>query len=102
MATIMNREQAASLGRSLAAGRVLIGIGCTAFPSLARIWLGRDASSTAARVLSRSLAARDVALGAGTAISRDDALPTWVALSALADATDVLGSLLAYKKLPVE
>src|SRR5581483_7557211 len=100
MPTVMTREQAAGYGRGIAAGRTVIGLCCLAAPSLARVWLGREASSTPAKVLSRSLAARDVVLGLGTAMSRDDSLPTWVGLSAVADTVDALGTLLAYKKLP--
>lgn len=90
---------AAELGRlvglALAVTRTSIGAVTFVAPSLARLWVGPTGCTDGGKVLSRSLAARDIALGAGAllAANRPKRLRTWVALAALGDLTDALGTM---------
>jgi hypothetical protein len=93
--------------RTVAAGRVVLGLTALAWPSVpARPWVGAAADDLAARVFGRALGARDLALGLGalTALQR---LPAergsacaWVAAGALSDALDVVASLSSWRELP--
>lgn len=93
-------DQAKQLGKAIASTRAALGITCLVAPSLARVWLGPAALTPAAQVLSRSLAARDLALGAGTNQASGSSLRKWLLLSALSDATDMAGTLMTYAQLP--
>ena len=77
--------------------RTGVGAACLAFPSLAALWVGRTGATEGGRVLSRSLAARDIALGAGTMLAAGNRsrLRTWAAMSALGDLVDMGGTLRA-------
>jgi hypothetical protein len=80
----------------LAAGRVLIGLTLFAAPDLvARPWVGDDARSAGARVLARSMGARDAALGVGTLVAAGDRaqLRRWLLASSACDAADFLATL---------
>lgn len=82
--------------RMYAAGRVVIGLTMAAAPDLvATPWVGDDAQSSGARVVVRSLGARDAALGAGTLASTGDtaALRRWLIASSACDAADFLSTL---------
>ena len=67
-----------------------------------RQWLGDIADQPAAAVAIRSLAVRDVAIGAGLVRALDTGADTrpWLFASAAADAADVVGTVLAWKHLP--
>ena len=92
------------LAQLVAIGR--IGIGCTALAAptlMTRPWIGDAAASADARLLSRTMGGRDLALGLGTlrALGVDDAeARPWVALAGMADAVDAAVTLLAFRRLP--
>jgi hypothetical protein len=85
----------ATLARGQAVNRVAIGTGLILLPRLfARPWVGGGASDERARVLGRSLGARDLALGAAGLLALRDADPGWArrafAAQAFADAVDAV------------
>jgi hypothetical protein len=100
----MEKEQARQLAEAVAWGRIAIGVTALVAPTVPlRPWVGRDfAWQPRAKLLARSLGARDLALGIGVilALRHDGPVRGWVEGSALADAGDVLSTLLAFGKLP--
>ena len=92
------------MAEAVAWGRIAIGVTAIVAPTVPlRPWVGRDfAWQPRAKLLARSLGARDLALGIGVilALRHDGPVRGWVEGSALADAGDVLGTLLAFGKLP--
>ncbi|MEO8889029.1 MAG: hypothetical protein ABI429_07030 [Jatrophihabitantaceae bacterium] len=82
-----------AIARSIGVGRVLLGGGFLLAPVASTRLLGVD-TATAKRVsfLARMMAARDLAIGAGTAASSTgDRNPAgWLLAGALADATDAV------------
>ena len=88
----------------MAWGRIAIGITALVAPSVPlRPWVGRDfAWQPRAKLLARSLGARDLALGIGVilALRHDGPVRGWVEGSGVADAGDCLSTLLAFGKLP--
>lgn len=92
------------LAQLVAWGRVGIGVGAIASPTLmARPWIGGDARSSGSRVLARTMGGRDLALGIGALRalrrSEQEARP-WVALGGMADAVDALATVLSFGSLP--
>ena len=88
--------QVQTAARVLAAGRVLIGAALFAAPDLvAAPWVGDDARTAGARVVVRSLGARDAALGLGTLAAAGDAaqLRRWLIASSASDAADFVATL---------
>jgi hypothetical protein len=82
--------------RLFAAGRVLIGAVVFAAPDLVAVpWVGGDARTKGARVLARSMGARDAALGMGTLVAAGDRgqLRRWLLASSACDAADFLATL---------
>lgn len=72
-------------------------------PALAtRPWIGADGARGAVKALTRGFGARDLALGLGVVIAVDRGAPVrgWLEASALADAGDLAGTLLAGRSLP--
>jgi hypothetical protein len=100
----MEKDQARQIVEAVAWGRVAIGVTALVAPTLPlRPWVGRDfAWQPRAKLLARSLGARDLALGIGVimALRHDGPIRGWVEGSAVADAGDVLSTLLAFGKLP--
>jgi len=100
----MERDQARQLAEAVAWGRIGIGITALVAPTAPlRPWVGRDfAWQPRAKLLARSLGARDVALGLGVilALRHDAPVRGWVEGGGVADAGDVLATLLAFPKLP--
>ena len=100
----MERDQARQLAEAVAWGRIGIGITALLAPTAPlRPWVGRDfAWQPRAKLLARSLGARDVALGLGVilALRHDAPVRGWVEGGGVADAGDVLATLLAFPKLP--
>jgi hypothetical protein len=99
-----------SFDRGIAAGvRPLawarIGLGVVAFlaPTLpTRPWVGADAARPSAKTLARALGARDVALGLGTLLAQRSGAPVrgWLEASALADAGDVVATVIGWRSSP--
>lgn len=83
-----------TIARTLGAMRIGFGAGMLLAPGLAvRIWLGRDADTTAARVMSRAIGVRDLVLGFGTLRSLDEGRARgWLEAGAAADLVDSIAS----------
>jgi hypothetical protein len=100
----MQRDQARQLAQAVAWGRIGIGVTALLAPTAPlRPWVGRDfAWQPRAKLLARSLGARDLALGLGVilALRHDAPVRGWVEGGGVADAGDVLATLLAFPKLP--
>lgn len=100
----MERDQARQLAEAVAWGRIAIGVTALLAPTAPlRPWVGRDfAWQPRAKLLARSLGARDLALGIGVilALRHDAPVRGWVEGGGVADAGDVLATLLAFPKLP--
>ena len=100
----MDKVQARQLAETVAWGRIAIGITALVAPTVPlRPWVGRDfAWQPRAKLLARSLGARDLALGIGVilALRHDGPVRGWVEGSGVADAGDCLSTLLAFGKLP--
>src|SRR5438132_13652179 len=100
----MEKEQARQLAETVAWGRIAIGVTALVAPTLPlRPWVGRDFSwQPRAKLLARSLGARDLALGIGVilALRHDGPVRGWVEGSGVAGAGGCLAPLLALGKLP--
>ena len=100
----MEKDQARQLAEAVAWGRIAIGVTALVAPTVPlRPWVGRDfAWQPRAKLLARSLGARDLALGIGVILALRHSAPVrgWVEGSGLADAGDALATLLAFGKLP--
>ena len=89
--------------KALALGR--IGIGAVALltpgPALKR-WLGPGSARPDTRWLARAVGSRDVAIGIGTlfALKHQSPVRGWLEAGALADAGDLVASLLGIRELP--
>jgi hypothetical protein len=93
---------AALCARAVAAGRIGLGVALMLRPArVTTPLLGRDAGRAGALVVSRGLAARDVALGAGALAASDAQLRPWVAAAVLADVTDLVATVAAGDSLPL-
>ena len=93
------REQARMLGIGRAAvGGLMILAPATSM----RVWLGEGRNSPGARLATRALGAREVALGAGLMLAADKGTPIrgWLEAGVLCDAADTFLTLTSYKKLP--
>jgi hypothetical protein len=88
--------------RLLGLARVVLGTGFLLMPgrSLRMAW-GIDADPAVAAVM-RGMGGRDLALGVGLLASLDDGgrARGWLEAGALADASDALGTVLAWSSLP--
>lgn len=92
------------MAASLAWSRVALGATAVVLPSVPlRPWLGRDeAWRPRSRLLARALGGRDLALGLGVvmALRKQSPVRGWVEAGGVADAGDVLATLLAFGSLP--
>jgi hypothetical protein len=87
----------------LARGRIAVGAAFALAPGLAgRLWIGADATRPAVKVVARALGAREVALGLGVVIALDRGAPVrgWLEGATLADAVDMVATLLAGDSIP--
>lgn len=100
----MRSDDARRYARLLSYAR--IGLGVTAFvaPRLPSVpWVGdAEARRPSLQLLARSLGARDVALGVGPVLALRHGAPArgWVEAGGLADAGDLVGTLVAWRILP--
>jgi hypothetical protein len=99
----VTREEAREYARWVAGLRV--GIGATAIVAprvVTRPWLGRGVGRPTDKLLARSLGSRDIALGLGAILAMDRGGPIrgWLEAGGLADAGDLLATLLAFRALP--
>jgi hypothetical protein len=100
----MERDQASQIAEAVAWGRIGLGVTALLAPTVPlRPWVGRDfAWQPRAKLLARSLGARDLALGLGVilALRHDAPIRGWVEGGGVSDTCDVLATLLAFGKLP--
>ncbi len=91
-----------SAARALAVGRIAIGAGALLAPRAAAVWLGRDAATPAATVLTRALGARDALLGGMVlhTIEHPEVAPRWLASTGAMDLIDGMAALSASGGLP--
>jgi hypothetical protein len=100
----MDISTSRTLATLVARGRVGIGVTAMVAPSImTRPWIGDAADTKPARLLARTMAGRDLALGIGAlrslSVSDQEARP-WVALGGMADAVDALVTAVAFTSLP--
>jgi hypothetical protein len=89
------------IARFVAAGRIGFGVALIVAPErVTSLWLGSDAARAGARVVTRGLGARDLALGVGALAAADSQLPPWVAGAVVADITDLVATVAAGESLP--
>ncbi len=91
------------LARLLSLGRIAFGAAAALAPHrFGRFWTGERSPGVTARVATRGLGVRDVALGLGTllALEGDGPASRWLEAQALADASDTASTLLAFRELP--
>jgi hypothetical protein len=91
------------LARLLGLTRVVLGAALFLSPArLATMWTGERSDVALTSMAVRGLGARDVAIGVGILVSLDQDKPVrgWLEASALADASDAVGTLVAWHRLP--
>jgi hypothetical protein len=100
----MERDQARQLAEATAWVRIAVGVTALVAPTVPlRPWVGRDfAWQPRAKLLARSLGARDLALGIGVvlALRHDAPVRGWVEGGGVADAGDAFATLLSFGELP--
>jgi hypothetical protein len=87
----------------LSIARIVIGGGLIVAPQLATpMWIGRRGLTPAARLLTRALGARDMAIGIGVlgGLRSDADLRPWLAAGMLADATDLVATIVEREDVP--
>jgi len=88
----------------VSAGRIALGAALIVAPErIARGWIGPAATERSVEVLARSVGIRDVALGAGGAaalLGGGGSARAWLIGAAVADAGDLVATLLARDVLP--
>jgi hypothetical protein len=90
------------IARLVAAGRIGFGVALVVAPErVTSLWLGSDAGRPGARVVTRGLGARDLALGVGALAAADSQLQPWVAAAIIADSADLVATVAAGKSLPL-
>ena len=91
-----------SLAQLMAAARGGFGVVFSLFPrQIAEAWIGPRGAERPAQLLARSVAARDVALGAGALLAvRNGGGSDWFAANALCDAADLAATLALRDALP--
>jgi len=92
-----------SLAPLLCWGRVGLGVVAMAAPRLpARPWVGDDADRPSVKLLSRSMGARDLAIGLGGVVALREGMPArrWIQAGAICDAMDMVGTLIHFRSLP--
>jgi hypothetical protein len=90
------------LVRLLSFARVGVGLFVGLMPRRAiHLWLG-EAATPGLRHAARSVAGRDIALGLGTLVARDNDgdIARWLEAQAMSDATDALATAAAFKHMP--
>ena len=90
------------IARFVAAGRIGFGVALIVAPErVTSPWLGSDAGRPGARVVTRGLGARDLALGVGALAAADSELQPWVAGAIVADTVDLVATVAAGRSLPL-
>ena len=87
----------------MSVGRVAIGMSLIVKPQLVTgMWIAKGGRTPAGRLLSRALGARDMAIGLGALAGTRAGAPLrgWLAAGLLADATDLVATLVERDDLP--
>ncbi len=103
MLTRVTRQHARTAASVVAVARVALGASAVVVPHLpARPWIGEDAARPSAMIMSRALGGRDIALGLGTllALRHDTPARGWLEAAGLADAGDVVATLVGWRATP--
>ncbi len=90
------------LVRTIAAGRIVAGTALLLLPgTTAGRWIGPDARAPGAKVMTRAMGARDLAIGAGTITALANGQPSrhWALAGAASDLVDGLATLLAIRHI---
>jgi hypothetical protein len=101
--TPLTKQDARTVVQAFSLVRIGIGAVAIAAPAVVlRPWVGSDADRPTARLLSRALGARDIALGLGAlfAVRHDGPVRGWLEAAGLADAGDVLTTVLGWRVAP--
>jgi hypothetical protein len=88
--------------RTIAAGRVVVGVALVAIPGRsAGTWIGPVAKDPAVKVMTRAMGARDLAIGMGTlrALRDGTTAQAWSLAGAASDLVDATATLLAIRHL---
>jgi len=97
-------DDARRYARLLSYARIALGVTAFVAPRLPSVpWVGdAEARRPSLQLFARSLGARDVALGVGPVLALRHGAPArgWVEAGGLADAGDLVGSLVAWRTLP--
>jgi hypothetical protein len=83
--------------------RMAVGASLVLAPRLiGPMWIGDGADRPVVKMMSRSLGARDLALGLGTAVALDRGKPVrgWLEGAALSDSADLVATVLAGDSIP--
>jgi hypothetical protein len=93
------------MARSLAMARMGVGASLFLLPGLtAATWVGRDAKTAGVRTFSRGFGVRDAVIGAGLFRALEngdtDEIRRWLLFGAAADASDLVGTLASWRRLP--
>ena len=90
------------LAQIVALSRAGFGVAMLADPArIGRGWIGARGGEQSVQVLTRSLAARDIALGAGALLAaRNGGGSGWFAANAFCDAVDLTSALVSRDSLP--
>lgn len=103
MLSRISRRDARTAAGVVAVARVALGASAVVLPHLpARPWIGEDAARPSAMIMSRALGGRDIALGLGTllALRHDAPARGWLEAAGLADAADVMTTLVGWRATP--
>lgn len=99
----LDRAGARRLAVANGMARSALGVVAFCLPGLPLApWVGGSSRDQSSRLLGRALGGRDLALGLGTLVAARSAGPArpWVVAGGLADAGDVVATLLAWRSLP--
>lgn len=94
---------AGKAARGIAASRVVIGAVFVLAPKWAtRKWIGEPSETVAGHMGARGLGGRDLAIGLGTlwALQKGEPARPWLQAGTIADATDALAVMSAFRRLP--
>ena len=100
----MPRIDARRCARWLSYGRIGLGVAALVAPRLpAAPWGGKaESARPSVKLLARGLGGRDIALGLGPVLAFRHQAPArgWIEAGGLADAADLVGTLVAWRSLP--
>ncbi|HEX2411549.1 MAG TPA: hypothetical protein VHJ39_10315 [Solirubrobacteraceae bacterium] len=96
-------DDARTIASAVATGRIAIGVAVILLPGrVATAWIGPRGADPGARLLAVAVGARDLAVGAGTAVAlrEGSGARNWVLAGAVADFADLAATLRYRSSLP--